>query len=164
MTLTIRPALETDARDIGNLAQQFASYLRELGDQSEFNLTAESYLRDGFGKQPAFSGIVGEDNGRVVGYLLYHFGYDSDAAARNLHVVDLYVDRSDRRRGVGTALMRSAAEIARAGDAFELVWSVYHRNILASEFYERLGAERITNLFFMKIRAIRRIFLRPVDQ
>ena len=99
MNLIIRPALETDARDIGNLAQQFAGYLRELGDQSEFNLTAARYLRDGFGERPAFSGIVGEDNGTVVGYLLYHFGYDSDAAERILHIADLYVDRDHRRRG-----------------------------------------------------------------
>ena len=153
MSLIIRPALATDAHAIGNLARQFAGYLRSLGDLSEFNLTAERYLQDGFGTQPAFSGIVGEDNGKVVGYLLYHFGYDSDAAVRNLHVVDLYVDQNSRRQGAGTALMRAAAEIALAGGAVELIWSVYRPNTLAAEFYERLGAQRISNLFFMTLRA-----------
>jgi diamine N-acetyltransferase len=153
MALIIRPSLESDAREIGNLAQQFAGYLRELGDQSEFYLTAERYLRDGFGERPAFSGIVAEDGGSVVGYLLYHFGYDSDAAERNLYIADLYVDRDHRRRGVGAALMRSAAEIARAGGAVEMVWAVYRDNNLAAEFYDRLGAQRVTNLFFMAVRA-----------
>jgi hypothetical protein len=32
---------------------------------------------------------VAEVDGKVIAYLLCHFGYDSDAAARNLHIADL---------------------------------------------------------------------------
>jgi hypothetical protein len=81
MAIRIRPARASDADEIGELARQFAEYLGSLGDPTEFKLSAEAYLRDGFGKQPAFSGLVAEDGGKVVGYLLYHLGYDSDAAA-----------------------------------------------------------------------------------
>jgi ribosomal protein S18 acetylase RimI-like enzyme len=153
MTLTIRPALADDAPAIGALAQQFAGYLRSLGDQSDFNLTAETYLRDGFGTHPAFSGIVAGDNGIVVGYLLYHFGYDSDAAAKNLHIADLYVETAARRRGIGRALVARATAIAREAGARELVWSVYHANRIAASFYERLGAQPVSDVFFMKLPA-----------
>jgi GNAT superfamily N-acetyltransferase len=152
MPTKIRPACADDAQDIGRLALQFAQYLRDLGDQTEFKLNADSYLRDGFGKQPAFSGIVAESQDGLVGYLLYHFGYDSDAAARNLHVVDLYVEPKARNKGVGTALMKAAAGIAVEAGAQELIWSVYILNSLAASFYEKLGAERITEVFFMKLR------------
>ena len=30
------------------------------------------------------AGLVAEVDDNVIGYLLYHFGYDSDRAARNL--------------------------------------------------------------------------------
>ena len=153
MPITVRPARAGDAEDVGRLARQFAEYLRSLGDQTEFKMSAEAYLRDGFGKQPAFSGLVAEDAGKVIGYLLYHLGYDSDAAARNLHVVDLYVERETRRRGTGRALMEAAAKIAIEAGADELIWSVYNLNDLAASFYEKLGAERITEIFFMKLRA-----------
>ena len=153
MAFSIRPALASDAPAVGRLAQRFASYLRTLGDQTEFNLNAESYLRDGFGLRPAFKGLVAEEDDQVIGYLLYHFGYDSDAAARNLHVADLYVESSARKFGVGRALMARAASIARDVGAQELVWSVYHANAPAAAFYERLGAQRITDVFFMKLRA-----------
>src|SRR5215813_13326382 len=113
MAFTIRPALAGDAQSVGRLAGDFADYLRSLGDPTEFKLTAEAYLRDGFGPSPAFSGLAAEETGRVIGYLLYHFGYDSDRAARNLHIADLYVDRPARKRGVGKALMVRAASIAR---------------------------------------------------
>jgi ribosomal protein S18 acetylase RimI-like enzyme len=152
MGITIRPAVRSDAHEIGRLARQFAAFLRNLGDQTEFKLTAETYLRDGFGKHSAFSGIVAEDGGKVIGYLLYHFGYDSDAAARNLHIADLYIERQARRRGVCTALMGAAAAIAVEAKAQELIWSVYKRNDLAASFYRKLGAQRVTDVFFMKVR------------
>jgi len=151
MVLTVRTALASDALAIGLLAKQFASSLRSLGDETEFKLTAETYLRDGFGSHPAFAGLVAEDKCKVVGYLLYYFGYDSDAAAPILHIADLYVDSRSRKRGAGRALMARAARIAREAGAPELIWSVYHANGLATAFYEKLGAQRITDVFFMKI-------------
>ena len=153
MALIVRPAAAADAEAVGKLARQFADYLRSLGDTTDFKLSAEAYLRDGFGPKPVFSGLVAEVNGNVIGYLLYHFGYDSDRAARNLHIVDLYVDLEARKRGAGRALMTEVSRIARAEGAQELVWAVYHANAPAAGFYERLGAQRITDLFFMKLRS-----------
>jgi ribosomal protein S18 acetylase RimI-like enzyme len=154
VALIIRPALGSDAQSIGNLARQFASYLRDLGDLTDFKLTANAYLRDGFGTNAAFAGLVAEeDQSKIIGYLLYHFGYDSDRAARNMHVVDLYVDRAARNRGVGRALMARAASIARETSAEEMIWSVYRSNTIAATFYEKLGAQRIKDVFFMKLSA-----------
>jgi ribosomal protein S18 acetylase RimI-like enzyme len=153
MSVTIRSARATDAFLIGELAREFANYLRELGDTTDFRLTAEAYLRDGFGETPAFAGLVAEDQRNIIGYLLYHFGYDSDRAVRTLHIADLYVAMSARRQGAGRALMSRAARIARDAGAEELIWSVYHPNVLATKFYESLGGERINEVFFMKIKA-----------
>jgi ribosomal protein S18 acetylase RimI-like enzyme len=155
MVTTVRAARAGDAQEIGKMARHFAQYLSDLGDRIEFRLTAETYLRDGFGLQPAFSGLVAEEGGKVIGYLLYDFGYDSDNAVRNLHVVDLYIERGARRKRAGTAVMKAAAEIAVEAGGAELVWSVYNLNNLAASFYEKLGAERITEVFFMKLRADR---------
>jgi hypothetical protein len=47
--------------------------------------------------------------------------------------------------------MTRVASIARQTGARELIWSVYHSNALASRFYEELGAERITDVFYMKM-------------
>ena len=151
-SFVIRPATATDAHAVGILARQFADYLRELGDTTEFKLTAEAYLRDGFGPTPAFAGLVAAEES-IIGYLLYHFGYDSDAAIRNFHVVDLYVEPNFRKRGVGRALMTKAATIARDGGAEEMIWSVYTGNTAAADFYENLGARRINDVFLMKANA-----------
>ena len=151
MALTIRVGRASDAQAIGQLARQFADYLRELGDTTEFRLTADAYLRDGFGKNPAFAGIVAEQGGCVVGYLLYHFGYDSDRAARTLDIADLYVERTNRNQGIGRALMQKAAGIAREAGAEQLVWSVFHLNNTATNFYKKMGAQRADDVFIMKL-------------
>ena len=151
MGFEIRAALASDAAAVGSLASQFARYLRGLGDMTEFKLTAEAYLRDGFCSRPAFEGLVAEEHGCVVGYLLYHFGYDSDGAFRNLHIVDLYVDEEARRQGIGRGLMMAVAAIGRASGAREMIWSVYHANDLAAAFYDGLGAQKINDLVFMRL-------------
>ena len=145
----IRKATPADAHAIGALAQEFQAYLRALGDHTQFKFTAETYLRDGFGANPAFSGLVAERDGEVMGYLLYHFGYDTDRAMRLLYVIDLYVQAAQRRRGIGEALMRAAAQICRETGGGELIWSVFAPNVLAFRFYEGLGAKRIQALEFM---------------
>lgn len=149
----IRTARADDAFSIGALARQFADYLRELGDTTEFRLTADTYLRDGFGENPAFAGLAAVENGQVIGYLLYHFGYDSDRAARTLNIADLYVERTRRNQGVGKALMVEAAKIAREAGAEQMVWAVFHSNDIASNFYEEIGGQRIDDIFFMRLNA-----------
>ena len=149
MSVNIRAATAADAQAIGKLVQEFQAYLRALGDQTAFAFTAETYLRDGFGPNPAFAGLVAELDGEVVGYLLYHFGYDTDRAMRLMYVIDLYVREAKRRCGAGEDLMRAAAVICREAGGRELIWSVFTPNTLAFQFYERLGAKRIQELEFM---------------
>ena len=149
MHFEVRPAQEADATAIGLLAQQFAEYLRSLGDETDFQFGPAEVLRDGFGANPAFTGIVAERQAEILGYLLYHFGYDTDRGVRQLHVIDLYVRDDARRQGIGHALMNAAAAICREHGGRELFWSVYEPNQLAANFYERLGGRYLQVLKFM---------------
>jgi GNAT superfamily N-acetyltransferase len=149
MPILIRPATPNDAAEIGQMAEQLAAHLRGLGDPTDFQFNAETYLRDGFGANPAFAGLVAEADGQVIGYLLYHFGYDTDFAIRILYVVDLYVRDDARGQGAGTALMREAARICQEAGGRALTWTVYTPNKLAAQFYEHLGARYLEDLKLM---------------
>jgi len=145
----IRQASRADVPTIARLAAEFAQYLRGLGDTTEFRLNADALERDGFGPEPAFDAVVAEMAGVVVGYLLYHNGYDTDAAYRLLVVADLFVTEAARGRGTGVALMREASEIAISRGAKRLVWTVYHHNTEALRFYERIGGRYAQDLRLM---------------
>jgi GNAT superfamily N-acetyltransferase len=136
----VRPAREGDAEAIGQLAAEFVAYLAGLGDPDPRGITAEEYLRDGFGDRAAFSGFVAEDGTDVVGYLLYHDGYDVDRRGRVLYVADLFVSERARRHGVGRALMERARVECEARGGQALLWTVFPPNAAARRFYEELGA------------------------
>ncbi len=152
MSLTVRPATESDAVQVASLSREFTSYLQTLGDPTDFRFSAETYKRDGFGPKPVFCGLVAETNSEIVGYLLYHFGYDADLAARILHIIDLYVAPEHRMFGAGKALMTEAQMICREENVREMLWSVYKPNKLARGFYDHLGAELIDDLDYMHIK------------
>lgn len=151
MEVIIRSAKPEDAESIGQLAKEFIEYLRSIGDHAEQKFDGAVYLRDGFGSNPAFSGIVAEQSGEVLGYLLYHMGYDVDYATRTLHVIDLYVSEDRRGQGIGQALMKQASEIGGVSGATQLFWAVYEPNKSAIRFYERLGARFTQNMLFMRL-------------
>src|SRR5215470_6859122 len=151
--IQIRTVTAADAESVARMWSDFARYLRELGDSGEQNFGVEAFLRDGFGPDPAFSGIIAERGDAAVGYLLYHFGYDTDQAMRVMHVVDLWVDPATRRNGIGRALMREAAARCRAKGGRALIWSVFSPNRPALAFYTRLGGRFYSDLKFMHIAA-----------
>jgi ribosomal protein S18 acetylase RimI-like enzyme len=106
-------------------------------------------LRDGFGEDPAFEGIVAEVDSSVVAFALYHGGYDTDHGQRLIHLIDLFVSEPFRRRGIGEKLMQRIFEIGQIKGAELVLWSVYKPNASALRFYEKLGAKYADGLHFM---------------
>jgi GNAT superfamily N-acetyltransferase len=149
--IRIRPATADDAESIAKLVSGLHRYLNELGDPTHFSFNASTYLRDGFGENPAFRALVAELDDQAAGYLLYHFGYDTDYGRRVVYVVDLYVDEAYRGHGIGKALMKEASEAAQREGATALSWGVYERNELALRFYESLGARYVKGIHLMSI-------------
>lgn len=147
----IRPIAPGDAADVIAMSQEFAAFLRSLGDKAPFNFDVRAFRDAGFGPKRAFDGIIAHLERKPVGYLLFHFGYDVDRSMRLVFIIDLWVRERVRRAGVGRALMAEAARIGREFGAAELVWCVYDPNRLAFNFYEGLGAEPIRDLTWMSV-------------
>ena len=97
--------------------------------------TAAIVRRDAFGRRRAFRVLVAEARGRVVGYASFVAGYNTDIAARELWMHDLFVQPTWRGRGVGRALVTAVArEAARRGFGC-LEWGVRATNARALRFY-----------------------------
>ena len=151
MSVILRAATVDDAERVASLGREFVAYLRSLNDPGMYGFSTEEYLRDGFGENPAFSGLVAELDGEMVGYLLYCPGYDLDHGGRIIHIVDLFVRETARRQGVARALMEAVADICRQVGGKQLLWAIYTPNTLAKDFYEKLGATYIRDLQFMHL-------------
>jgi len=154
MNIKIRPAAAEDAAEIASLEMEFVDYLFRLGDRNPTSLNVVTYLRDGFGPNPAFSGFVAQADNRIIGYILYHPGYDIDRGGRIYYVIDLFVTEKFRGQGTGRKLMNSVTETCLAAGGNELVWSVFSPNKSAIAFYESLGARSLNqeNMIYMHLK------------
>ena len=131
----VRGAFPAEAAILAEMANDLNDHVGIHGRP----FTPERVLADGFGPAAAFTPLVAELDGAVVGYAFFSAGYNTDVAARSIVLHDLFVTAAARGRGVGSALMAAvAAETVRAGVSLE--WGVHTANAGALEFYRRLGA------------------------
>jgi ribosomal protein S18 acetylase RimI-like enzyme len=135
--IVIRPAEPVDADAIARMARALS-----VSDGRQVpKFSADTFLRDGFGADAAFSGLVAEFKNTPAGYAIYYWGYDTDSATRGVYLADLYVDAESRRAGVGTALMRDVSRLTRNQGGRWIFWSVLKQNKAARKFYRHLAPE-----------------------
>jgi hypothetical protein len=96
--------------------------------------------RDAFGRRRGFRVLVAEADRRIVGYASFVPGYNTDLAARELWMLDLFVVAPWRSRGVGLALVAAVAREAVRRRLTCVEWGVRGDNTRARCFYRRLGA------------------------
>jgi GNAT superfamily N-acetyltransferase len=139
----IRPAVPADAALVVDLIRGLAEYERML-DQAQ---ATEARIRASLfpeGEPPAAYCVIGEVDGVPAGFALYFFNYSTFLAKRGLYLEDLYVKPVFRGQGLGKALLLHLAGIARDHGCGRMEWAVLDWNTPAIEFYEGLGAKRMT--------------------
>lgn len=141
--LHLRPALAHDVPVILELIRELAIYERE---PDAVTATEADLLRDGFGERPAFHVLLAEwrepeqAQPEVVGFAFYFHTYSTWVGRESLHLEDLFVRPSHRKRGIGLALMRALARVAVERGCRRFQWQVLDWNTPAIRFYESLGA------------------------
>jgi GNAT superfamily N-acetyltransferase len=136
--ISLRPARADDVAVILGLIRELATYERE---PDAVVATEADLRRDGFGATPMFHVLMAEWNRSVVGFALYAFTYSTWRGRPILYLEDLFVRPEYRKRGIGLALMRRLARIARDESCARMVWEVLDWNEPSIRFYESIGAE-----------------------
>lgn len=119
-----------------------AALLEELGRPKALRTPDEQTLRDRFEGWLRASDrfvFVAEDGGTVIGMIDMAFIDRPNFLQPHAWVPDLIVTDSDRSRGVGTALLAKAEEVARERGAFSLALESAHWRTRAHDFYLRQG-------------------------
>jgi len=135
--LTIRKATAEDVPLLAAMIRELAEFEHEL---EQVDITSEDLLRDGFGPKPCFHALIADSNGQPAAYALYFFTYSTWAGRSSLFIEDIFVRPQFRRQGVGKALLKDMAAIARKQGCYGMRWEVLHWNTAAIEFYRSLGA------------------------
>ena len=148
MGLAIRPAMAEDVGQILAFIRELALYERE---PDAVLATERDLLRDGFGTTPRFRCAMAEQDGAAAGFALFFTSYSTWRGHHGIRLEDLYVTPALRGRGIGRALLRHLARIAVAEGCPRLEWDVLEWNAPAIGFYERVGAQMLTEWRIMRV-------------
>jgi ribosomal protein S18 acetylase RimI-like enzyme len=137
-------------RDISEVARLFNAY-RDFYGQAPDESRALSFIRDRialacaqppgqFSLAQYFLAWMETAQGRkAVGFMHLMPSTNTLAMRPIWFLEDLYVDPSERRKGVGSAFLRHAEQFARSTGAERLTLATAHDNVTAQSVYHKLG-------------------------
>lgn len=134
----IRSATPTDVETIFTLIQALAAY-EKLTDACAGSINAlTEHL---FGDRPCAEAVIAECDDLAVGFALFVQNYSTFLTRPGMYLEDLFVLEAFRGRGIGKAMIRYLAGIARERGYGRFEWSVLDWNEPAINFYQRMGAD-----------------------
>ena len=92
--------------------------------------------------------LVAVESGVIVGSIVMNVTFPAFELSLSLHIRDLYVSRSARRRGVGRMLVTSAARLAVSEGYSALEWTTDAANVAARKMYEICGAKLLDRVYY----------------
>jgi GNAT superfamily N-acetyltransferase len=89
--------------------------------------------------------LLASVDGQPVGFAVFFHNFSTFLGRAGLYLEDLFVNEDMRSRGVGRALLARLARVARERNCQRFEWAVLDWNESAIGFYERLGAEMLSD-------------------
>lgn len=136
-TISVRCATLSDAPLILDFVKELARF--EKAEQ-EVLADVAALEKSLFGRDAVARALICEHDKHPVGYAVYFFNYSTWLGKKGLYIEDIYISPSKRRSGLGKALFKELARIARENDCGRMEFSVLDWNQSAIRFYESLGA------------------------
>lgn len=135
--LSILPATTADVATIFDLIHQLAVY-----EKLEHMVTGnEAMLREAlFGQKPGCECVVAREGDAAVGFALFFTTFSTFLCKPGLYLEDLFVIPAARGHGIGKALLKHLAALARSRECGRFEWRVLDWNTPSIEFYKSLGA------------------------
>jgi GNAT superfamily N-acetyltransferase len=138
----LREAGPADVPDVLRLVRGLAEYERML---DRFTATEADFARVLFSPQPLAHALLAERARQPVGIAVWYYMLSTFTARPILFLEDIFVESAHRGAGIGLALFRRLAHIARDEKCWSMDWRVLNWNQSAIEFYQRLGARPVAD-------------------
>jgi len=142
VTFSLRAAVRADLPDIVRLVRGLAEYERLAHEFTAGEIEFDAIL---FSPNHVAEATLAEIPGRApVGIALYHRIVNTFKGQIGLFLEDLFVEPDQRGSGIGLALLRHLAQMAIERNYSVIEWRVLNWNEPSIQFYERIGAARMT--------------------
>jgi len=95
--------------------------------------------------------LLGEADGKVVGFALYFYSFSTFVGRANLYLEDLFVYESYRGKGYGKQLLNALAKEAVSMGCERLDWVCLDWNKPSIDFYHSIGAKRMDEWLLFRL-------------
>jgi ribosomal protein S18 acetylase RimI-like enzyme len=135
---SIREALSGDLPALGRLFDEYRQFYKLPTDVQR----ATEYLGARLAARDSVLLVAADHPAQLLGFTQLYATWCSLLAGPVYVLYDLYVPPHARRRGVGRALLRAAADRAQRDGKLRMTLSTARTNFQAQALYESLGWER----------------------
>jgi ribosomal protein S18 acetylase RimI-like enzyme len=133
----IRRAVRTDVDALVGLIRDLADFERS---SDSVKIDTDQLASALFAESPTVFAHVAEEDGEVLGMVIWFLNYSTWTGHNGIFLEDFYVRPEARGRGIGKALFSELAAIAHRSDYQRIDWSVLNWNETALRFYRSLGS------------------------
>jgi len=135
--LRIVSATESDVAVILGFIRKLAEY-EKLSHQVA--ATEELLRQTLFGTRRVAEVLMAYLGDEAAGFALYFHNFSTFLGRPGIYLEDLFVEKAQRGKGIGKALLIEIAKIAKERNCGRLEWAVLDWNKPAIDFYRGLGA------------------------
>lgn len=132
----IRPAAPDDV----SLILAFIKALAEYESLSSQVVATEALLHEWLFQKQKAEAVIGEWNGRPVGFALYFYNFSTFLGRAGIYLEDLFVLPEVRGKGFGKAFLKHLAALCRERGCGRLEWACLDWNESSIRFYLSTGA------------------------
>ena len=123
---------------------QILAFIEELAEYEklahEVVATVETLEETLFGEVAYAQAVIGEYQGKAVGYALFFHNFSTFTGRPGIYLEDLYVQPAMRGKGMGKCLLAYLAKLAVDKNCTRVEWSVLDWNEPPIQFYRSIGA------------------------
>ncbi len=141
MSFVIRKATPKDNGVVVELLREFAIY-EKMEDMLQ---TDDALLNEWVHEKECATICLGEEDGVVVGYIIYFKNYSSFTGKSGLYLEDLYVRPQYRGKGYGKVFFKYLAKEAVDNGYARMEWVCLNWNKPSIDFYLKNNAEQMTD-------------------
>ncbi|HUS86608.1 MAG TPA: GNAT family N-acetyltransferase [Bacteroidales bacterium] len=148
MPIGFRNAEREDVPKVLSFIRKLAEYEKLAHEVEATEQMLEKYL---FGEKRYAEVIFASLDEEEVGFALFFHNFSTFLGKPGIYLEDLYVLPEYRKRGVGTALLRRIARLAKERGCGRVEWWVLDWNP-ARKFYESIGAKAMDDWIVYRLK------------
>ncbi len=135
----IRPAVESDVK-------QILKFISDLGAYEKLShevVATEEKLHKTLFQQKMAEVIIGEYDGKPVGFALFFHNYSTFLGQAGIYLEDLFIIPEMRGKGFGKKMLSHLAKLTVERDCGRLEWACLDWNEPSICFYKGIGAKTL---------------------